>query len=135
MHKTPHYLATVLLGLAASLSAGCDDSGAAAPAAPQMGTIEVSVSTAGAITDIDPDGYFLSIDEGPNQAVAVDATVTIGGVRLGAHLVRLDGLAANCTINGANLRSVSVIADAAKSTVSFAVTCFPPDSGAGEWDY
>lgn len=101
-----------------------------------MGAIEITVSTAGAITDIDPDGYFLSIDEGPKQAVGVDATVTIGAVRVGKHLVRLDGLAPNCAVNGANLRSVDVITEAATSTVSFAVTCLgKDDTGAGEWDY
>jgi hypothetical protein len=100
-----------------------------------MGAIEITVSTASAITDIDPDGYFLSIDDGPLQPVRIDATMTIGGVRLGTHLVWLYGLAQNCAVSGANSRSVEVIADGATSIVSFAVTCLPPDSGPGEWDY
>jgi hypothetical protein len=135
MRIKPHYLATAFLGVAAILTLGCGDSTAAVSAPPPTGAIEITVSTAGAITDIDPDGYFLSIDEGPKQSVRVDATVRIDGVRLGTHLVRLDGLAANCAVDGANLRSVDVIADAATSTVSFAVSCLPNDSGAGEWDY
>ena len=135
MHKTQHYLATALLGLATILIAGCGDSNAAAPAATPMGAIEITVSTASAITDIDPDGYFLSIDDGPLQPVRVDATMTIGGVRLGTHLVSLYGLAANCAVNGTNVRSVDVTTQGAASTVSFAVTCLPPDSGPGPWDY
>src|ERR1700730_6235955 len=135
MHKTPHYLATALLGLAAILTAGCGDSTVAVPISPPMGAIEITVSTAGAITDIDPDGYFLSIDGGPKQPVGVDATVRVGGLRMGKHLVRLDGLAPNCALNDGSLRSVDVIADAATSTVSFTVTCLSIDSGAGGWDY
>ena len=135
MHKTPHYLATALLGLAAVPVTGCGDSTAAAPAATPMGAIEITVSTASAITDIDPDGYFLSIDDGPLQPVRVDATMTIGGVRLGTHLISLYGLAANCAVTGTNVRSVEVTTQGAASTVSFAVTCLPPDSGPGPWDY
>jgi hypothetical protein len=135
MRVTSHYLATAFLGLAAIMTMGCGDSTAGVPTSPSTGAVEITVSTVGAITDIDPDGYFLSIDEGPKQSVRVDATVRIDGVRLGTHLVRLDGLAANCAVDGANLRSVDVIADAATSTISFAVTCLPNDSGAGEWDY
>jgi hypothetical protein len=135
MHKIPHYLATALLGLATILTAGCDDSSAAAPAPQPMGAIEITVSTASAITDIDPDGYFLSIDDGPLQPVRVDATMTIGGVRVGTHLVSLYGLAANCAVTGTNVRSVEVTTQGAASTVSFAITCLPRDSGPGPWDY
>ena len=135
MRVTLDYLSTTFLGLAAILTMGCGDSTAPAPAAPPMGAIEITVSTAGAITDIDPDGYFLSIDKGPMQPVGVDATVRIGALRMGTHLVRLGGLAPNCAINGANLRSVDVIAGAAMPTISFAVSCLSIDSGAGEWDY
>ena len=135
MHKATHYLATSLLGLAAILTAGCGDSTATPLAEPPRGAIEITVSTASAITDIDPDGYFLSIDDGPLQPVRVDATMTIGGVRLGTHLVSLYGLAANCAVNGTNVRSVELTTQGAAPTVSFAVTCLPPDSGPGPWDY
>jgi len=135
MRSSRFYLATAFLGLSAILAMGCGDSTAPVWTAPPMGAIEITVSTASAITDIDPDGYFLSIDDGPLQPVRVDATMTIGGVRLGTHLVSLYGLAANCAVNGTNVRSVELTTQGAASIVSFAVTCLPPDSGPGPWDY
>lgn len=121
MRITHCYLAATFLGLAAILTLGCDNS-----TGPTTGAIAVTVSTAGANIDLDPDGYTLSIDGGPGQAVAVNAAVTIADLPTGNHLVRLDGLAPNCSVSGTNPRSVDVIASSdASSPVSFSVSCMP----------
>src|ERR1700693_376158 len=119
MSTTNRCLATMFVGLAAIVTFGCHDSTGSAP---PIGAIEITVATAGAITDIDPDGYTLSIDDAPGQAVGVKPTVTIGPLRAGTHFVRLTGLAPNCAISGTNPRAVDVPADNAAASVSFSVS-------------
>ena len=103
MRVTSYYLGATFLGLAAILTLGCDDS--RPPAGPVTGAIEITVATASASIDIDPDGYSLSIDGGPGLPVGVNAAVTIGALPTGKHLVRLDGVAPNCSVSGTNPRS------------------------------
>lgn len=135
--RITHYLAATLFGLAAILTLGCDDS--TGPAAPTTGTIVVTVSTVSDNTNVDPGGYILSIDGGPGEAVGINASVTIGALPRGNHLVRLDGLASNCSVSGTNPRSVNVIAlnTASPIAVAFSVSCSAAggSSGAGDWDY
>jgi hypothetical protein len=119
----------MFVGLAAIVTLGCHDSTGSAP---PIGAIEITVATAGAVADIDPDGYTLSIDDAPGQAVGVNATVTIGRLQLGTHFVRLTGLAPNCAISGSYPRAVNVTADNAAPSVSFSVSC---SSAPGPWDY
>ena len=134
MRVTSDYYAAAFLGLASVLTLGCGDS--TAPAAPTTGAIAISVSTASAPIDVDPDGYTLSIDGRPGQAVGVNATLTIGALPEGSHLLRLDGLAPNCSVRGPTPLSVDVIADNRASVASFSVLCSAKDgSGAGDWDY
>jgi hypothetical protein len=133
-NSTHYYLGATVFGLGALLTLGCDDS--TGSATPVTGTIEITVSTASADIDIDPDGYTLSIDGRPGQAVGVNAVVTIGSLPSGKHLVQLHGLAPNCSVGGSNPRSVDVITDEVASAVTFSVSCIgKSDTGAGEWDY
>lgn len=133
MQVTTDHYAAAFLGLAAILTLGCGDAtGPLAP--PTTGAIEVTVLTESASVDVDPDGYTLSVDSGSSQAVGVNATVTIGALSTGTHLLRLDGLAANCSVSGANPRSVDVTADKRASPVSFSVSCLTT-TGKGYWDY
>ena len=130
---TDHY-AAAFLGLAAILTMGCGDS--IGPAAQTTGVILISVSTTSASTDVDPDGYTLSIDGQPGQPVGVNANVTMGALLAGTHLVRLDGVASNCSVSGPNPLSVYVFPDNAPSPVSFSVSCGAQGSGGeGYWDY
>jgi hypothetical protein len=127
-------VAATFLGLAAVVTLGCGDStGPIAPAPPPTGAIEVTVSTESGSVDVDPDGYTLSVDGGPSQAVGVNATVTIGALSTSTHLLRLDGLAANCSVSGTNPRWVDVIADQ-RASLSFSVSCVVT-TGKGDWDY
>jgi Tol biopolymer transport system component len=115
IHQSGRHLATTLLALA-MLSLGCDDS-----TAPVTGAIGITVSTVGDTIDRDHDGYALSVDGGPAQAVSVNASLTIASIPPGNHLVRLDGLAPNCSVSGTNPRSVEVVANFV--AVSFSVSC------------
>jgi hypothetical protein len=134
MRVTHYHLAAAFLGLAGVLILGCGDS--AGPAAPPTGAIEITVSTASASVDIDPNGYSVSVDGRPGQAVGVNAAVTFGSLSTGTHLVQLGDLALNCSVSGTNPRSVDVNADGAASPVSFAVSCIAmTETGAGDWDY
>ena len=115
----------LLLGLAVILSSGCDSTGPTTVPTENV-PIAVTVSTTGANIDLDPDGYTLSVDGGSGQAVGVNATVTIADLPTGNHLVRLDGVASNCSVAGTNPRSLDVInGDKAASPVSvlFSVSC------------
>jgi len=137
-------LAVTLLGLAAILTLGCDDSREpeppSAPAAAAKGAIEITVSTEGADIDVDPDGYTVTINAGLNtnggssRVVDANTTVTVGALRRGSYRVRLDGLAPNCNVSGTNPRWVEVVTDESISTVTFVVLCFDKSS-AGAWDY
>lgn len=121
MRLTHHNLAAKLLGLATIASLGCNE-----PSGPTTGAIEITVSTTGLNIDLDPDGYFLSIDGGAGRVVGRNALITVPDLPTGNHLVRLDGLAPNCSVSGTNPRSVEVVAGGKTPTpvaVSFLVSC------------
>ena len=84
------------------------------------GAIQVTTATGG--TSVDPDGYSLSIDGGPAQAIGSSATAAISDLPPGNHTVALAGIAANCTLEGDNPRSVVVTGDAT-APVDLAITC------------
>jgi probable HAF family extracellular repeat protein len=84
------------------------------------GTLRIVTVTTGA--DLDPNGYAFVLDAGATQPVGVNATLTIGTVAPGSHTVALDGLAANCSIEGENPRDV-VVSVGQTATLSFTVRC------------
>ena len=84
------------------------------------GSILTSVTTSGSPTD--PDGYAVSVDGGPPQAITVSGSHTFTKLVPGTHRVRLTGVAANCQVTGDNPVGVAVETGATAS-VSFAVTC------------
>lgn len=92
---------------------------ATTPNPPQPGSIQVTTVTTG--SHLDPDGYFVRVDGGPDQLVGTNATITIAGVSGGEHTVWLSGVAPNCSVDGGNPRSASV--DGGTIEVVFAVTC------------
>lgn len=113
-----------LLCIAVLLTSGCENS--PGPIEPATGTIRIVILTTGSSSNFDPDGYTLSIDDGPTQVVAVNTSVlglTIPNLAPGRHTVRLDGVAANCTLSGTNPRPVDVVAASLSLTVSFDVSC------------
>ena len=133
MHITHRLLATGLLGIAPILSLACGDR--AGPSEPATGAVEIKVSTESAVTDIDPDGYTLSIDGGPGQPVGVSASVTIDALPSGRHLVSLEDLAPNCSVSGPNPFTIDVSGGKAAAPVTIRVVCLGAESGLGSWDY
>jgi hypothetical protein len=119
---------TVSAGRTASLalSASC------APTGSGSGSLTVTTNTIG--SNLDADGYTVTIDGTISQPVAAsNDTVTFTGPA-GDHPVVLSGVASNCTVSGANPRTVTVPADGTGAT-AFSVTCGVPQpsvSGTGQ---
>jgi hypothetical protein len=86
----------------------------------RVGDLEVTASTTG--SDLDPDGYTVTVDGGPSQAIGANGTVTFAGLAEGDHAVQLTGVAGNCTVSGANPRTVTVSFGGTAST-TFTITC------------
>jgi Tol biopolymer transport system component len=96
------------------------------PSAPNPQVVAVSVKTSGLSTDVDPDGYTLSVDGGQGRQIDVNGKLTLSDLTSGSHLLRLDGLASNCAVGGSNPKTVDVAAannGTPTISVSFAVTC------------
>jgi len=94
----------------------------APPPQPQPGSIRVTTATTG--SDLDPDGYFVRVDGGPDQLIGTNATITITGVAAGDHTLWLGHVAPNCAVDGTNPRTISVTSGAT-TEITFAVTCGP----------
>jgi hypothetical protein len=86
----------------------------------QVGAIEVTVATTGA--EPDPNGYRLNVDDTRDFPTSANASLTLGSLDPRTHLLRLDDVASNCQVAGANPRNVTVAAGRASST-TFTVTC------------
>ena len=84
------------------------------------GNLTVTSSTTG--SNLDPDGYAVTVDGGATQAIATNGSVTFTGLSAGSHSVALSGIASNCAVSGANPRTVTVPAGGTAST-TFTVTC------------
>src|SRR5947199_28010 len=73
---------------------------------PETGNLTVTASTTG--SNLDPDGYTATVDGGASQSVGTNGSVTFTGLSAGSHSVALSGLAANCSVSGANPQTVTV---------------------------
>jgi hypothetical protein len=97
-------------------------------APPATGGVSVSVATSGPSPD--PDGYGVTVDGDAGRPIAANGNVAVPDLGAGNHLVGLGGVAANCTVEGDNPRTVEVIAGVVVP-VEFSVDCgaIPPDAG------
>src|SRR5438552_1241623 len=97
--------------------------------------LHITTATTGG--QVDPNGYSVCVDpeydyddvycySGVPQAIGLNGTLTIG-VPAGNHTVLLNDVADNCTVAGANPRSVSATASDT-TEVPFSITCPPPGS-------
>lgn len=91
----------------------------------QVGNLRLITSTTGVL--LDSDGYEVVIEYGSPIAVAPTGVRTVGSVAAGVTQVRLleSSVAANCSLEGENPRTVTVPAGGLISTV-FDVTCGVP---------
>ncbi len=87
---------------------------------PQAGTLQVSTGTTG--IEQDGDGYIFLVDGGASQPIGLNAKSTVPNVSLGDHLVKLAGIAANCSVSVTNPRNVTLTAGAT-AEVAFSVSC------------
>jgi len=135
MRRPRHFLPNAAIALATAITVGCSDS--SAPATPTA-VIEVTILTTGASADIDPDGYFVSLDGRAAQPISVDGVMTFEGLANGTHRVYLNGLAPKCVLEGPSIRDVDIAAQtgaAARMMVLFSVSCKPEPPTPGPWDY
>lgn len=103
------------------LVAGCNT-----PTESSLGTIEVTSSTSG--QPVDADGYAIVVDQGEQQLIAANATLTISDVPAGEHQVGIEGIASHCSLAGADARPVSV-SGAGVGRVTFQIECSTPTGG------
>ena len=112
--RYPVRLSTSLVLLVVLLA--CDD---AAPFVAATGSIEVTAFTAG--PDQDVDGYTVLVDGQRAADISTSGTRVIENVPVGPHILRLNGIAANCTPDVAD-RTVTVAANQ-RSAVELVITC------------
>lgn len=123
--------AVILIAVVSSAS-GCDRTGG--PLAPEpepagSGSLEVTVTVNG--TRPDEDGFAVVVvvasqDQPPVPIEAAGGTVSFSDLQSGSHSVRLEGLAANCSVtNAANPRPFTILPDAT-SRIQFIVRCLGP---------
>jgi hypothetical protein len=112
----------------AVLAAGChldkllsDGSGGGAP--PHgTGVLKAAATTSGSNF---PTGYTVVLDSSQGTPIGVNDSITATGIAAGSHRAALDGVPANCSVSGANPRSVSVLPNDTART-AFSVACTPP---------
>lgn len=91
-----------------------------------LGALVVTLTTVG--VDQDPDGYLVAVDPSDSRAIGLNESTRFESLPAGPHGVRLSGLAANCSAQDENPRTVEIVADTAVAA-AFAVRCWPPATG------
>jgi hypothetical protein len=89
------------------------------------GSLEVTVTTGG--VDLDGDGYTVVADPALAGAAGLNDTVVFPSLDAGTHVVRLSGVADNCTLPTNPDTVVVPAGDTARA--AFQVTCWPPLAG------
>src|SRR5205823_4638454 len=83
---------------------------------PETGNLTVGTSTSG--SNLDPDGYTVTVDGGASQTIGANGSVTFTGLSAGSHSVALSGVASNCTVSGGKPRTVNLRTAHACATAS-----------------
>ena len=116
VRKTVHLLALGVLGAAGchldKLLSGGSGSGA----------LRAAATTSGSHL---PAGYTVTVDSGQSTSIGINDSVTATGIPAGSHRAALGGVPTNCSVSGANPRTVTVQPnDTARTT--FSVACALP---------
>lgn len=93
---------------------------------PPAGTLQLTISTTGALAD--PDGYQVFLDSAPPQPVGLNDSITIAEVAAGPHTIRLGGVVEACTIAGRVVRAAAVLSGEV-TRVGYDIACLPPPTG------
>src|SRR5882762_5561083 len=112
--------ATLMFAAACRDAQSPDPQASLLPGLPGVGAIVVSTVTSG--SPVDPDGYTVTVDNGPSQHIAPTGVVTFAGLSVGNHTVTLSGVAANCSVNGTVTVDVPLLGSV---SVTFTVRCAP----------
>src|SRR5436309_1628845 len=72
------------------------------------GDLRVTNTTTG--SNLDPDGYTVTVDKTTSQPMATNGSTTFTALAAGDHSVALSGVAANCSVAGANPQTVAELA-------------------------
>lgn len=90
------------------------------PLAPVTGVLEVSVNVAGGGNA--PGGFLAVVDGTVQRALATGEATLVGGLAAGSHQVALEGISAHCTVSGAAIQDVTIVAGDTAG-VAFEVAC------------
>jgi hypothetical protein len=84
------------------------------------GTLKVMAATSGALPDAD--GYVVTLADRPGAELGANAEWSAGELAPGSYTLQLTGIAANCTVEGDNPRSI-VVETGRLAAITFAVAC------------
>ena len=90
--------------------------------APTASTGNLTVNTSTTGSNLDPDGYTVTVDGGSPQAIGIDGSVSYSNLAAGNHSVAISDVAANCTVSSGNTQTVSV-PSGGTATAAFSVSC------------
>src|SRR5207247_2394105 len=85
-----------------------------------LSTLAVTTSTTG--TDVDPDGYTVTVDGASSQHVPPNGSVLFLLLPVGNHTVLLSDVAANCAVKAANPQT-GTVPDGGNAAAQFPVGC------------
>lgn len=110
-----------LLVLTSGIAAACDNATTPEPVR-RISGIEVATVTTG--PDPDDDGYIVTLNDAvkPAGELGPNGSLTLSSVPSGRHEIRLAGLAQNCTVDGPNPQTVTVVFGEI-TTATFAIRC------------
>ena len=86
------------------------------------GRLEVTTVSTG--PDIDPNGYYVTLDDSLIRHIGPNTSLTFDSVRAGVHAVWLSGNPDNCDVTSAN-PVVDTLSPGQHNAVTFAVSCVP----------
>lgn len=89
---------------------------------------DFAVITVSSGDELDLNGYVIRVNDVSSASIGANDRVEFQARAVGTYTVELTEVAANCSVNGDNPRSVQVIADSLTNT-TFEVTCFPTEGG------
>jgi WD40 repeat protein len=119
--RTARSKVAVVLVISTGFLAACQDATTPEPVR-KIGGIAVSVVTSG--PDPDEDGYNVTLNGAvkPAGELEPNGSLTLSAMPSGNYQIRLAGLAQNCTVDGSNPRTVTVVFGEI-TTAAFAVRC------------